>query len=618
MSEEQGSESTVSRNQSLKEEQMAKEKEAPKKLSRKDFVKGAAAVAGAGALASCAPAATPTVAPEATATAAPAAAPTPVPETWDMETDVVVVGSGVGKAAAIEAKAAGADVLLLEKNDWAGGLQLAGGDNMAIGGGTVVQLRDGETRDTFEQYYQDELYSSDYRGVPEILHTLCERGPELIVWMQDLGLEFAPLGDGPFRPDIKRDHTVAPSPNYPGRTERPDGGLTEGGIAVHTVLYREMERLGVPVLLNHRMKSMYREPNGPVLGLMVDTPEGTINIKARKGVILCTGTWTDNYRMVQAWDPRAVGPDCYGDGGTPSDGTLFVDSAGDGHLAAAEIGAGFADMSFVAYYNIFWGSRSYWGWDPPVFTEDNHQSGKGFRSRNMNWERVILVKNDGARWINEAECDVPAEPGRSNYAERPENPYTTAYLSLTQPRNVWAIADADQAAAAEWPVDELRNPDPKRGAMWDPACVAVADTLEELASKMDVPADALEATVSKYNGFVDAGEDADFGRPMPMYKVATPPFYAVKASLIRHTQRNGLRVNTKSQVLEQSDQRDGYSGRAEGGSISIDDEKVIPHFYAAGETGNSQGWRRIHRSISHYITAARIAGENAAEETPLA
>ena len=82
---------------------------------------------------------------------------------------------------------------------------------------------------------------------------------------------------------------------------------------------------------------------------MVDTPDGTINIKARKGVILCSGTWTDNYRMVQAWDPRLVGPDCYGDGGTPSDGTLFVDSAGDGHLAAAEIGAGFSDMSTFCY-----------------------------------------------------------------------------------------------------------------------------------------------------------------------------------------------------------------------------------------------------------------------------
>ena len=73
MSEEQGSESTVSRSKFIKEDEMAEKKEAPKKLSRKDFVKGAAAVAGAGALASCAPAATP--APGETAAPAPTCPP---------------------------------------------------------------------------------------------------------------------------------------------------------------------------------------------------------------------------------------------------------------------------------------------------------------------------------------------------------------------------------------------------------------------------------------------------------------------------------------------------------------------------------------------------------------
>ena len=105
---------------------------------------------------------------------------------------------------------------------------------------------------------------------------------------------------------------------------------------------------------------------------------------------------------------------------------------------------------------------------------------------------------------------------------------------------------------------------------------------------------------------------------MPLYKIATPPFYGAKASVVRHTQRNGMRVNTKSQVLEQSDQLTGYSGTAIDGSISIDEEKVIPGLYAAGECGDALGWRRVHNSVAHYITAARIAGENAAKETPLA
>jgi succinate dehydrogenase/fumarate reductase flavoprotein subunit len=121
----------------------------------------------------------------------------------------------------------------------------------------------------------------------------------------------------------------------------------------------------------------------------------------------------------------------------------------------------------------------------------------------------------------------------------------------------------------------------------------------------------LQATVTKYNGFVDAGKDTEFGKPMPLSKIAKPPFYGAKASLIRHTQRNGLRVNSKSQVLEQSDQRDGFK------PVSVDQEKAIPHLYAAGELGNALGWRRPHNSLGHYTTAARIAGENGAKETPL-
>ena len=601
---------------------MAKDKEAPRKLSRKDFVKGAAAVAGAGALASCAPAATPTVAPEATATTAPAAAPTPVPQTWDEETDVVVVGSGFGLAAAIDAKRAGAEVLVVEKGDHAGGLTTVGGDSFTIGGNNFMQQSEGVVDDD-EAWFQDEMYANDYRGVPEIIRALMKRGPETADWLAELGIKWSLVG-GSLRPPIKRGFNVLASPDYPGKEELPDGSLRDGGIAMTTVMKRETERLEVPILLNHRMTRIHRpDRSGPVLGIEVDTPEGTINIKARKAVIVCTGTWSDNYRMVQAWDPRLVGPDCYGDGGTPVDGTLFCDSAGDGHLAGAEIGAGFSDMSFVSYVYIFYGSRSYFGWDPVEWTECNYWPGKGLRRTADLFQRSILIKSDGARWINEAEGARPSEPGRGSLSENPEWPYMAAYLSLPQPRNVWAVADSDTAAALEWPLDDewtgsFRNPDPKRGWTLDPACLAVADSLQELATKMGVPAAALEATVSKYNGFVDAGEDADFGKPMPLYKIATPPFYGAKASVVRHTQRNGMRVNTKSQVLEQSDQLAGYSGTAIDGSISIDEEKVIPGLYAAGECGDALGWRRVHNSVAHYITAARIAGENAAKETPLA
>ena len=49
-----------------------------------------------------------------------------------------------------------------------------------------------------------------------------------------------------------------------------------------------------------------------------------------------------------------------------------------------------------------------------------------------------------------------------------------------------------------------------------------------------LPADALQNTVARYNSFVDAGKDADFGKPAPKYKIQTPPFYAAWATPVVH------------------------------------------------------------------------------------
>jgi hypothetical protein len=68
-----------------------------------------------------------------------------------------------------------------------------------------------------------------------------------------------------------------------------------------------------------------------------------------------------------------------------------------------------------------------------------------------------------------------------------------------------------------------------------------ANSITELANKVvmkyqpkGIPADALQNTVAKYNSFVDAGKDADFGKPTPKYKIQTAPFYAAWAVPVMH------------------------------------------------------------------------------------
>ena len=512
-------------------------------------------------------------------------------ERWNRETDVVVVGTGfAGLSAAIEAARAGAGVLVLEKNDMPGGLSIMAGGHMIMCN-THIQRKQG-VDDRVEWGIEDELKDSDYRAVPEIVRTYVERAAETVLWYEQLGLVWADvMQDTGGR--VPRGHRAAPSPNTVG------GWPLSSGITEIQVLLNELDRLGVPILLKHRMRKIHRQsPHGPVLGVSVDAEGGSINIKARKGVVLATGGYTTNKQMIEAWDSRLV-DDCF-----YSDGLPYCASMGDSLVAGLEVGAGLSDMSFVSFLPVKWGSHVYQWWEPKSM-KTVPSGNVGISMEGDCWQRIVQVKNDGARYVNEMEV---ARPGN---AERPEQPFMAGFLGLPKPRNVWAITDAEGAAAMKWPVDAIRDPQPLVVPCLYPDSVAVADSIQMLAAKTGIPPLSLEATVTQYNGFAEAGVDRDFGKPQPLHRIAHPPFFAAKLNVLIHTQCGGLRVNTKSQVVDRSEQEDAMLAR------SIDEEKVIPHLYAAGECAASIGWRRTHGKIGTYTTLGRIAGENVAAERHL-
>lgn len=561
--------------------------------SRRSFVKGAAMLGAAGALQSK------------TAFAESAASSYSLPEKWDRETDVLVIGAGCGMAAAIKTAEAGCDTIVIEKSDHTGGFWLASGGGCTMGGNNIVQQEAG-VEDDLDAWYEAEMAACEYRGNAEIMRVLCERGAETVKWMADLGLVWGPLSAGMLGGDVERGLWPYSNPDLYV------GGFDTGknaGICWTQVWEHRLVELGVPILLNHRMTRLFRDGDGPVVGAEVETSDGIVNIKARKAVVVATGSWTDNDRMVAAYDPRAAGAFCYGDGGSPATGIMYNEETGDGQIAGAAVGGILTDMSFVSYLWVWFGLTQFWSWGPePLDWSDNSNWERGKTlGTDLLYKHGIIVKNDGKRYINENEGIYPESPYETDHPENPERHWTKTFLELPQPRNVWAIVDAPMAEKVQWPVEEIMNPDPCTGSLLDPTCVAYADTLEELAEKMGVPADELVKTVETYNGYVETGVDEEFGRQEMPAKIETGPFYAARASLIRHTGRNGLRVNTKSQVV------DG-SAMMPTDIVSIDDEPVIPHLYACGECGNSLGYRRTHNSLGHYATAAIIAGENAALE----
>ena len=106
-----------------------------------------------------------------------------------------------------------------------------------------------------------------------------------------------------------------------------------------------------------------------------------------------------------------------------------------------------------------------------------------------------------------------------------------------------------------------------------------------------MPAANLEETVKRYNQMVDLGMDQDFGKPSPLHKIETPPFYAAWATFTVHDTYAGLRINMNCQVMDMKG-------------------KVIPGLYCGGESAAGCSQHGVGRAI----TQGYIAGKEAAAE----
>ena len=425
------------------------------------------------------------------------------------------------------------------------------------------------------------------------------------------------------------------------------------GAALSRPLEFSAREKGVEFMLHRRFDEIFREEPfaGRVLGMRanysprqhpdtgellqslwqngnIDERRETVNIRARKAVILASGGHAGNPEVRSMFYPALREP------AFPTSGQALLGPSGqDGSalIAGLRVGANLAGMQQnVSYYTTFHistrlGTRDAYTSMMPGHPTFGFRGSAGFNVGSSGFEELIAVNQVGKRFFNEVR--LPARPGPSAYpgdggapgrglAHTPldwrncrkewvREMYNydhglDAALALNEGSEppeyysgpLWAVFDQDAVDRNGW---ELRYP-----YVSDNGYFFKADTVGELAEMIyaghefqRVPLTYLAETVATWNSYVDSGTDPEFEREAdaPMSRVATPPFYALSIIVVWHDSYGGLRVNGRQQVVDMQGQ-------------------VIPSLYAGGEAVGGFNKHGLGKGHVH----GYIAGTHAIEE----
>lgn len=320
------------------------------------------------------------------------------------------------------------------------------------------------------------------------------------------------------------------------RIHRPSDTSAVGPMLVKT-LNAKVAELKIPVLLNTKAEEIVMT-DGKVTGLKVSDENGeyTINCKA---VVLATGGFGANSEMVVSYKADLEGF------GT----TNAKVATGDGIKMAEKVGAELVDMKEIQTH-------------PTVNPKTQKMYTEGVRGNG-----AILVNKEGNRFINELETrDV-----------------VSAAILKQKDKQAYMVFD-----------ENVRKSLKAIESYISAGIVVEADTIEDLAKQMNVPADALKATMTKYTEAVTSKQDDEFGRADRAQALNQPKYYAALCAPAVHHTMGGVKINTTNEVLNK-------------------DNVAIAGLYAAGEvTGGVHGANRLGgNAVADIVIFGRNAGTNA-------
>ena len=490
-----------------------------------------------------------------------------------VDADVVVVGAGgAGMTAAITAAAEGKSVVILESQSMVGGnsVRATGGMNA---GKTVYQDENefGESagvektlKTAAEKYADNETITALAKTVSEQWAAYQANPTGYFDSVELMELDTMIGGKGINDPELVEtlcansadaidwldEHgiTLHNVSSFGGasvkRIHRPvnaEGKTVSVGSYMIPLLQENCEKAGVKMMLDTTATEILTDANGAAVGVKATGASGeTVTVNA-KAVVLATGGFGANLDMVVKYKPELKG--------------FMTTNApgiqGQGIEMAQAIGAATVDMDQIQIH-------------PTVEANTAALITEGLRG-----DGAILINEEGKRFIDEV--------GTRDVVSAAEIAQTGSYS--------WLVVDQAMADASSVIQGYIKK-----------GYTVTGSTYGELGKAMGVDAAAFAETMEKWNGYVEAKNDPDFGRTSFANPLNTAPYYAVKVTAGVHHTMGGLKINANTEVLNEKGE-------------------VIPGLFAAGEvTGGVHGANRLGgNAVADFTVFGRIAGAAASD-----
>ena len=454
-----------------------------------------------------------------------------------LDTEVLVVGAGnSGLMTAARAASAGAKVLVIEKaissmneRHWLGAV------------GTKEQEAAGTRIDKNKLVAELCKYAS-HRCDERLIRLWVNNSGEAIDWYADQVKKYNPdvylfhesdLGEG------DHDTFYAPATMHNFQDDIPEHDYSEAtsayGLASLTNVVNEN---GGTVMYETKLIKLEQNEDGRVIGIIAQNKNGEyIRINASKGVALCCGGYAYNKEMLATLNPDAYNSTVEAD--------ASANNTGDGIIAAMWIGADKDPDPTAMLFDR--GTIA-----PDQFPDGNWQKSGYFHLGSQPWLKVNL---NGERFCNES---VPYDFILHAAYMEPHHLYNTIYDStwMDQIAQFKQIGCARIIPSPTGGKLHIFGPEAEMGllmGMQQAGFVQQADTIEELAEKLNIPVDTFVATVKRYNELCEKGEDEDFGKEAyRMLPIKEAPFYGCRQGASLLCTLDGLRINTSMQVLDKN------------------------------------------------------------------